>query len=63
MPGKGQRYGMDYKNISILVSPDDHRKYRMKALELGITLADVVRVALEDERVWKAAVKAKVAAQ
>lgn len=59
MPGKNQKYGSDYVNLSVLLAPAEHKAYRMKALEQGVTLADVVRLALQDERNWKAAIKAK----
>lgn len=62
MPGKLQKYGEDYKNLCVLLTPEEHRAYRIRALEMGITVADVVRVALEDERNWKAAAKARAAA-
>ena len=57
MPGKLQTYGKDYKTISVMVSPEEHRKYKIKAAQYGITIGEVVRMALADDAIWKKAVK------
>ena len=59
MPGKLQAYGKDYKTISIVVTPEEHRRCKVRAAELEISINEVVRHALADDRIWQRAAKAK----
>jgi hypothetical protein len=59
MPGKNQTYGQDYKTISIVLPPRDHRAYKIKSAELDIPINEVVRLALADDRIWKRAARSR----
>ena len=59
MPGKNQEYGKDYKAISFLVSPEEHHALKVKAAQYGVTFADVCRLALANEGLWRKAHKEK----
>ena len=59
MPGKDQEYGKDFKTLSIVVSPEEHRAYRIKSAETGVTVSEVCRLALADETIWRKAQREK----
>ena len=56
-------YGEHFKNVSIAVSPAEHKHYRLMAAEHEVALSDVVRLALSDESLWKKAAREKVKAR
>ena len=55
------KYGTDYKTMSIVCSPEEHKVFKMKSAEYGVTLTEVCRLALNDDATWKRAAKAKQA--
>ena len=54
-----RQYGKDYKNISIAVTPEEHKAYRLLAVEHEVSMSDIARMALADEKMWKRAARAK----
>ncbi|MCX7046347.1 MAG: hypothetical protein NTX50_12785 [Candidatus Sumerlaeota bacterium] len=52
-------YGDDYRNVSIAVTPDEHKRYKMLAAQYEVSMSDVARLSLNDERKWKEAAKSK----
>ena len=59
MPGKNQTYGKDYKTIGLVLTPEEHRQYKIKAAETGVGISDVCRLALADDAMWKKAQREK----
>ena len=59
MPDSRYEYGKDYKTLTVSFSPEEHKKLRLKSVELGIALGEVIRFALSDDAVWKKAVEHK----
>ena len=59
MPGKNQTYGKDFKTLSIVVTPEEHRGIKIKAATYGVTVADVCRLALADDSLWRKAQRQK----
>jgi len=59
MPGKNQRYGIDYRTAGLVLSPEEHRAYRMKSVEMDVTISEVCRLALADDAVWRKAARLK----
>lgn len=59
MPDSRYEYGKDYKTLTVSFSPKEHKQLRLKSVELGIALGEVIRFALSDETVWKKAVEHK----
>ena len=59
MPGKNQEYGRDYRTLSIAVKPEEHRRYKILAATHGVTIAEVCRLALGDDAMWKRAAEAR----
>jgi len=57
MAGKAQEYGKDYKTFCVLCTPAEHRRWRQLALDAGVSVGEVARRALNDEKHWRATAK------
>jgi len=54
-----REYGKDFVNISVGVSPDEHKRFRLLSLEYGVSLGAVARQAWNDESLWRKAQREK----
>ena len=59
MPGKNQKYGEHYTTLTVALDPEEHRQAKIKAATLQVPIADVVRLALADDNLWKEAQRLK----
>jgi hypothetical protein len=54
-------YGDEYLTLSVQLAPGDHKAAKMKSVEYGVPLAEVVRAALADDALWRRLARAKQA--
>ena len=59
MAKKTRKYGKDFKNLSISLDPEDHKRFRIKAVEFEVSVTEVCRLALNDDRMWRRAQREK----
>ncbi len=51
------------KRLGVSMEPEEHKRAKILAAQYEISIADVIRFALADEQVWRAASAAKAAAK
>lgn len=61
MPGKNQKRGVDFKTLSIQLSPEAHKQARIRSAETGVAIAEICRMALADDELWERAAEAREA--
>lgn len=58
-PGKKQSYGKDFVMMTVAVPPEERKQAKLKSVSYGISISELIRLALSDEGYWKKAAKMK----
>ena len=56
---RSDRFGVDFKSFTLAYPLAEHKALRMKALEFGVSVAEVARMALADDALWRKAAREK----
>ena len=54
-----RKYGKDFVNVAVGITPDEHKRFRLLSLEYKVSLGAVARMAWSDEGLWRRAAKIK----